>query len=186
MDLKHKLEALLFVSAKPMAVKQLAEFTEAAEEEVREACHELTVDYKDSGRGMTLIENGGKFQMVTAPEAADTVAKMVKVETSGELSRPSLEALTIIAYRGPISKTDLDRIRGVNCSLIIRNLLLRGLIEAKEGSEDDGTHYNVSFDFLKFLGLGSVEDLPDFARLHMDTTVDEALADEEPLENPVI
>ena len=182
MELKNKLEALLFVSAKPMTVRQLAEFTEVEEELVRVACHELSADYKDAGRGMTLIENGGKFQMVTAPEAADTVAKMVKVETSGELSRPSLEALTIIAYRGPISKTDLDRIRGVNCSLIIRNLLLRGLVEAKESKEEEGTHYTVSFDFLKFLGLGSVEDLPDFARLHADTTVDQALADEEPAE----
>jgi segregation and condensation protein B len=182
MDLIYQLEALLFVSAKPMALKQLADLTEASEEAVHLACVELANHYKETGRGINLIENAGKFQMVTAPELAGTVAKMVKQETSGELTRPSLEALTIIAYRGPISKLDLDKIRGVNCSLIVRNLLLRGLIESKE--QDGQSFYTVSFDFLKFLGLNSVEELPDFARLHLSETIDEVIA-EQPAEEVV-
>lgn len=88
----------------------------------------------------------------------------------GELSRPSLETLTIIAYRQPISKMDLDRIRGVNCALILRNLLLHGLIEGKYDKTKDETYYTVTVDFIRFLGISEVSALPDYDRLsHHDS-----------------
>jgi segregation and condensation protein B len=116
--------------------------------------------------------------MVSAPENAQLIQGFIKDETTGELSRPSMETLTIIAYRGPISKLDLDRIRGVNCSLIIRNLLLRGLIEAKPDKKKNETYYNVSFDFIRFLGINDVAELPDFERLSKDDAIDRMLAGE--------
>jgi len=122
-----------------------------------------------------IIKDGLKYQMVSAPENAKVVQEFIKDETTGELTRPSLEALTIIAYRGPISKIDLDRIRGVNCALIIRNLLLRGLIEAKTDSKKKETYYSVSFDFIRFLGINNIVDLPDYKKLNEDDTLDKFL-----------
>ena len=109
--------------------------------------------------------------MVSSPENAELVQEFIKDETTGELSRPSLEALTIIAYRGPVSKIDLDRIRGVNCSLILRNLLLRGLIEGKFDKQKQETYYTVTLDFTRFLGLSEIKELPDFEKLNKDDTI---------------
>ena len=113
--------------------------------------------------------------MVSSPENSRLVADFIKDETTGELTRPSLEALTIIAYRGPISKIDLDRIRGVNCSLIVRNLMLRGLIEGKKDKKKNETYYSITFDFIRFLGLSSIAKLPEYERLHKDDTIDRML-----------
>ncbi|MDD4412854.1 MAG: SMC-Scp complex subunit ScpB [Patescibacteria group bacterium] len=171
MDIKQKIEALLFVSAKPLSLKQLVELSETEKETVEKAAAELIEDYKNNERGMAIIENSGKLQMVTRPELAEIVAKLIKAETSGELTRPSLEALTIIAYRGPITKFELDKIRGVNCAMILRNLLLRGLIEAKEAKEakdDQETKYLVTFDFIRFLGINAIEELPDYEKLTVE------------------
>lgn len=175
MSIKSKIESLLFISAKPMTVKQLALLLKVKDDEIRQAGDELVEDYKNNKSGIQIIKDGAKFQMVSSPENAKIVQEFVKDETTGELSRPSLEALTIIAYRGPISKIDLDRIRGVNCALILRNLLLRGLIEAKFDKKKNETYYNVTFDFIRFLGVSDIKELPDYVRLHTDDTIDRML-----------
>lgn len=175
MSLKLKIESLLFISAKPMTVKQLADLTKRTDKEVKSACDELAAGYKEQESGIQIIKNGLKYQMVSSPENAKLVQEFIKDETTGELTRPSLEALTIIAYRGPITKIDLDIIRGVNCALIIRNLLLRGLIEAKYDKKKNATYYNVTFDFIRFLGINDSKELPDYERLHRDDTIDRML-----------
>lgn len=175
MSLTSKIESLLFISAKPMEIKQLALILKADKLKVAAACAELMADYKNNERGLALIKNGNKYQMVSAPANATVIKDFIKDETSGELSRPSLEALTIIAYRGPISKIDLDRIRGVNCALILRNLMIRGLIEAEFDKKKHETYYSVSLDFIKFLGINQVSQLPDYERLHKDDTIDRML-----------
>ncbi|PIP33939.1 SMC-Scp complex subunit ScpB, partial [Candidatus Falkowbacteria bacterium CG23_combo_of_CG06-09_8_20_14_all_49_15] len=175
-SLKSKLESLLFIAAKPMPLKQLAALAEAEPAAVAQLGDELVSEYRAAGQGVQIIKNGQQYQMVSAPENAATIQKFIQNETTGELSRPSLEALTIIAYRGPITKLDLDRIRGVNCALIIRNLLLRGLIEAHYRSDRKETYYSVTFDFIRFLGIGEVSQLPDYERLHQDDTIDRVLA----------
>ena len=175
--LKSQLESLLFIAAKPLTSKQLAEWLETKPEKIVAVCQELANDYKENGRGIHLTQSGDKFQLVSSPDNAEAVQKFIQEETGGELSRPSLEALTIIAYRGPIAKFELDRIRGVNCSLIVRNLLIRGLIEAKD--EKGETYYNVTLDFLRFLGVGSVQELPDYERLHNEQTINQVLEEEQ-------
>lgn len=175
-NLKSQLESLLFVAAKPLTLKQLAEWLEVKPEKVSEACRVLAEDYKQQARGVNLTQNADKYQLVSSPNNAAVVQKFVQEETGGELSRPSLEALTIIAYRGPIAKFALDRIRGVNCALILRNLLIRGLIEAKD--EKGETYYSVSLDFLRFLGVGGVAELPDYERLHTEEIIDAMLESE--------
>lgn len=175
MKLKSQIESLLFISAKPMSIAKLAELIKAEEKEIKKAGDELVEEYKENKKGIQIIKNGSKFQMVSSPENARLIQEFVNDETTGELSRPSLETLTIVAYRGPISKANLDRIRGVNCSLILRNLLLRGLIEAKEDKQSSDTYYNVSFDFIRFLGVSDVSELPDYERLHKDETIEKVL-----------
>jgi len=178
MNLKTKIESLLFISAKPMAVKQLADLINKPVDEVKQAGDELVRDYQQAKSGMQVIKSGTKYQMVSSPENAKLVQEFIKDETTGELSRPSLEALTIIAYRGPISKLDLDRIRGVNCALILRNLLLRGLIEAKLDKQKKENYYNITFDFIKYLGINNVSQLPEYQKLSKDDTIDRMLEEE--------
>lgn len=175
MNIKSKIESLLFISAKPMAVKQLAGLLKEKDKEVKQAGDELVEDYKKEKRGVQIIKNNAKYQMVSSSDNAKIVQEFVKNETTGELSRPSMEALTIIAYRNPISKLDLDRIRGVNCALILRNLLLRGLIEAKNDKKKHETYYNITFDFIRYLGINNISELPDYERLHKDDTLDRVL-----------
>jgi len=176
--MKSKIESLLFVSAKPMSVKQLSELLKKKEDEVRDAGDSLVEEYKENKRGIQIIKDGSKYQMVSSADNSEIVQEFVQDETSGELSRPSLETLTIIAYRGPISKIDLDRIRGVNCSLILRNLLLRGLVEVKTDKQKDNDYYSVTLDFVRFLGINDVKELDDFERLSKDDAIDRMLEGE--------
>ena len=160
-----------------MATKQLVGIIKKTSKEIEQAGDELVNDYKEAMRGIQIIKNNSKYQMVSSPDNAKLVQEFIKDETTGELSRPSLETLTIIAYRGPVAKIDLDRIRGINCSLIVRNLLVRGLIEAKYSNKKKETYYNVTFDFIKFLGVNDIKELPDYERLNKDDTIDRMLAD---------
>ncbi len=178
MLIKSKIESLLFISAKPMTIKQLAQLVRKEPKEVEAAIEELAADYRERKAGLAIIKNGSAFQMVSAPENSSLVRDFIKDETTGELTRPSLETLTIIAYRGPISKLDLERIRGINCSLILRNLLIRGLIEAKTDRKKNEIYYNITFDFIRFLGINDVNQLPDYERLNKDDTLDRILSDD--------
>lgn len=175
--LKSKIESLLFLSGRPMSVREISDLTKEEVKVVEEAGEKLIIDYKEKNSGLQIIRNGASLQMVTTPENASLAQEFVKDETTGELSRPSLETLTIIAYRGPVSKTDLDRIRGINCSLILRNLLLRGLITSREDKKMDMCYYTVTFDFLRFLGLNEIKELPDYEKLSQDDTIDRLLED---------
>jgi len=175
MNIKSKIESLLFISAKPMPIKQLSEILAVKDGEIKKAGDELVEEYKQNNRGIQIIKDGTKYQMVSSPENAQIVSEFIKDETTGELSRPSLETLTVIAYRGPIGKAELNRIRGVNCALILRNLLLRGLIETKEDDQAGDSLYVISFDFLRYLGINDIKELPDFERLSSDKILDNVL-----------
>lgn len=174
MNLKSQLESLLFVAIKPLSLKELVLALGVKAPEVEAALNTLAQDYETAGSGLRLVKNNHNYQLSTAPENATLIKDFLKSELSGELSQPSLEALTIIAYRGPISKLELERIRGVNCSLIIRNLLLRGLIEEKLEKLKNENYYTVTLDFVRFLGITKTEDLPDYERLNKSEVLQEA------------
>ncbi|HRH33049.1 MAG TPA: SMC-Scp complex subunit ScpB [bacterium] len=176
-NIKAKIEALLFVAAKPLQLKELASLITAKNDELIIALQELSEDCEREKRGVRVVKQGTSYQLVTAPEQAELIKDFIKDETMGELSKPSLEALTIIAYRGPISKLDLDRIRGVNCALILRNLLLHGLIEAKFDKQKDDTYYTVTIDFVRFLGINDISLLPDFEFLRQHDSLERILKD---------
>lgn len=166
MALKSQIESLLFISNKALSVKKLASLTKAKTQDVRKALDALVDEYNSAqDKGIRIIKNIDEFQMMTSPENSKLVSDFIKDETTGELTRPSLETLTIIAYRGPITKAELEQIRGVNCSLILRNLMIRGLVEMIEDKKTMNTYYRVTMSFLKFLGVESVEQLPNYRRL---------------------
>ncbi|MFH1207560.1 MAG: SMC-Scp complex subunit ScpB [Patescibacteria group bacterium] len=168
MTTKQLIESLLFISGRPMSESKLSEIVNKDAKEVRTAAEELMTEWNIPARGVHIIKTGTSYQMATNPALAYLVKDFVKAEQSGELSRPSLETLTIVAYRGPITKAELEQIRGVNCSLILRNLLIKGLVEAHEDQAKMAAVYTITFDLLKFLGVNRVEALPDYQKLNAD------------------
>lgn len=174
MSLSNQLESILFVAQKPVAPADLARALGADIEAVNAGLSEL--DTKFAQGGLRLIRHADKVSLGTAPESADVVKKFLRADEHGELTRPALETLAVIAYRGPVTKPEMEQIRGVNCSLIIRNLLMRGLIEeqAKEGTEPT---YQVTHALLGHLGVTNVATLPDFEALRHHPDLEKALAE---------
>jgi segregation and condensation protein B len=175
MKLPGKIESLLFVASKPLTIRKIAELVGADEPDVQEAIEVLRQQYNTADRGIQLAQHASSVQLVTTALNAAVVADFLKDERSGELTRPALEALTIIAYRGPLPKSEIDLIRGVNCALILRNLMVRGLITAREDHQRMTTLYELSFDFLRYLGIRQVRELPDYDRLTADANLDRLL-----------
>ena len=179
MSLKQEIEALLFISTKPLAVKDLTKLTGSKDENIEKAIGELREKYNSENSGLRILENQKvkrkEYQIATSPEVRETVEKFLKEEVTGELTRASLETLTIIAYRGPMTKAEIERIRGINCSQILRNILIKGLVESEEKNKE--YYYSISFDFLKHLGIESVSQLPNYDKLHQHESLEEFLDD---------
>ena len=142
MSLSSEIESLLFIANKPLTAKKLAEIVNKDKSNVEEALQELMAKYNGGTQGIALMRHGSKFELVSSPVNSNVVREYLKDEQTGELTKPSLETLTIISYRGPVTKGELEMIRGVNCSLILRNLLIKGLVEAEENSKDKLTYYS--------------------------------------------
>jgi len=175
MNLKNQIESLLFISNRPLNIKKLAELTERSKTEVETALETLRSEYSSADRGIQLIQHEDKVQLTTAAESAGVVEKFLKEELTGDMTRPQLETLTIIAYRGPITKFELEQIRGVNCSLILRNLMMRGLVESSNDKKLKTEVYNITLDFIKHLGISDIKDLPDYEKLSQHETLEALL-----------
>lgn len=173
-SLKSQIESLLFLSNRPLTANKIASLLSASPKEVETALEELFVEYKQSERGIKIFKNGKEWQMGTSPENAALVSAFLQEELTGELTKPQLETLAIIAYRGPITKGEIEQIRGINCSLILRNLLIRGLIQI-EKKKDGEPVYSISMDFLKFLGVTSPQELPEYENLRRQEICDRYL-----------
>lgn len=181
MELKHIFESLLFIRGEPFSVAELAKITKESKEVISAALEELSREYAE--RGIVLLEKNGEFQFGTNPENREWVEKFVKSEFTEDLTRASVETLAIIAYKGPLMRAEIDYIRGVNSSFMVRNLLMRGLVSRKENPKDARSYlYEISFDFLKHFGMTRVEELPQYAELRQkEITVPETQSDlEEP------
>jgi len=171
--LEAKIEALLAVSPRPLDIKKLAELIGSSKDEARQAVASLSNRLREAGSGVAVVRVDDEVRMGSAPETTETVKAFIKDETTGELTRPQLETLTVIAYRGPVSKAELEQIRGVNCTMIIRNLLMRGLVD--ERMENGVAQYSVSMEFMSFLGAASVAGLPDYETLRRDKRIEDIL-----------
>ncbi len=166
MSLSSKLESVLFVASKPVAIKKLASVLKVNQEELLEDLTGLQQKYNQEDSGIVILKNNDEWQMVSSPDNKEEAENFMKAEVSGELTKPQLETLTVVSYCGPITKPELEQIRGVNCGLILRNLMLRGLVKENEDSVSLLPTYEVTMEYLRHLGVNSLEELPDYAQLH--------------------
>lgn len=178
-NLSQTIESLLLVEPKGFTFKRLAGLTDSSLDEVAHAVAELITWYTQTPGGLRLIQDGNQVQLTTAPETSAIIQNYIKDETSGELTRPSLETLTIIAYRGPIAKSELELIRGINCSLIIRNLLIRGLVREETQEQTGEPVYAVTVELLRLLGLSSTAELPEYNQLNKNVDLQTLLGETE-------
>lgn len=169
-----RVEALFFVAQKPLTVKKISQLAELSEDDVRAAVDELSKSYTHDARGVVLLCHADSCELASNPLYTETITKYTKEEITGELTRAGLETLTVIAYRGPLRKSELESVRGVNCTIVLRNLMMRGLVEAS-GSENGEKIYSVSFDFLRHLQVSKIEDIPDYEQLHHDERLEALL-----------
>ncbi len=161
MELSKKIEALLFFRAEPMGHKELAKLLVASESEIREAVTLLKETLV--GRGIQLMEKDGEMELRTAPEASEFIEKLRKEELTRDLGKAGAETLAVVLYQGHSTRAEIDYIRGVNSTFILRNLLIRGLIERVSNPKDQRSFvYRPTFDILAHLGVKNVSELPDF------------------------
>jgi segregation and condensation protein B len=170
--LQTKIEAILFASTKPLSAKQMYNFfkkegdVDVSLDAIVDALKKIAEEFNRPERGIHLLTNGEDFQFVSNVEFSGLVKKFLKEDLTGELTPASLETLSVIVYRGPISKVDLEEIRGVNCTMILRNLMIRGLIEESHVEPSEQLFYRATTDFVKYLGVTDLSQLPDFDKLH--------------------
>jgi len=178
MEISRQIEALLFFKGEPVAVSFLAKTLAVSEDAVILGLNEL--EQSLSGRGIILMQNGGEYMLATSPEMGPTVESLIKDELGKELGKAGLETLATVLYRGPISRSEINYLRGVNSNYILRSLLVRGLIE-KVDQGGRSTAYQPTFELLSYMGVSKVADLPGYE----DTTkaVDEFKQAEEENKN---
>ncbi len=160
LNLTAALEALLFVAAEPVPPSQLAEALELTVAEVEQGL--AVLDSELAGRGLRLQRHGGRLQLTTAPEAAGLVERFLGLEAATHLSRAALETLAIIAYQQPVTRPQIDAVRGVNSDGVMKSLLGKVLIQEVGRAEGPGRPilYGTTPDFLQHFGLKSLLELP--------------------------
>ena len=165
MQIKALVESLLFVADRPVPVRDIAAAIEASTNEVETALQSLSIEYQ--GRGIRLQRKGDEVQMVSAPEAGPHIERFLGLEISGRLSAASLETLSIVAYRQPVTRAQIDAIRGVQSDGVLRSLVRRGLVEKIGRAPTVGRPnlYGTTFEFLQQFGLQGLSDLPGWEKL---------------------
>lgn len=158
--LAQTIEAILFSAPEALTAEILANVTEASVEDVMIGLNELTNSLNTTG--LRLSSHNGAYRLVTAPEATEALSKYHQRSLKSELSRPALETLAIIAYEGPIIRSKIEEIRGVNCEQMIKNLLQRELIQEQGRSKEPGRplQYCVTEVFLDTIGITKLSELP--------------------------
>ncbi len=154
------LEALLFAAPEPVSPMQLAAALEIPTAEVEQGLTQLEEDL--SARGLRLQRHAGRVQLTTAPETGELIERFLGLEATTRLSRAALETLAIIAYQQPVTRPQVDAIRGVNSDGVMKSLLSKGLLQEVGRSEGPGRPilYGTTPAFLQHFGLNSLTDLP--------------------------
>ncbi len=162
--MENSIEAILFYKNQPTSLKSLAKILDKSESEVREGLENLKKSLEN--RGLTLVENEGEYSLATSNQNSELINKIAKEEISGDIGKAGLETLSIILYKGSASRRDIDYIRGVNSTFILRSLLVRGLVEKTENEKDGRAFlYKPTLELLAFLGVESLSLLPEFSRV---------------------
>jgi len=164
LPLSVKLEALLFVAAEPVTAAQLSAALDVAPSVIERGLNEL--DTALANRGLRLQRNAGRFQLTTAPQLAELIERFLGLEATTHLSRAALETLAIIAYQQPVTRPQIDSIRGVNSDSMMKSLLHKGLILESGRADGPGRPilYSTTPEFLQHFGLNSILEMPPLAK----------------------
>lgn len=167
LPLETQLEAVLFWKAEPLTVKELGKILDKDEREIRDALSLLKKNLE--GRGVALLERENEVEIRTAPEAGALIERLTKEELSKDLGKAGLETLSIILYQGPVARREIDYIRGVNSNFIVRNLLVRGLIERVPNPDDERSFlYKATNELYSYLGITRIDELPEYEKVRSD------------------
>ena len=164
LPLSVKLEALLFVAAEPVTMAQLATALDVSASVIERGLNEL--DDSLSSRGLRLQRHAGRVQLTTAPQLAELIEHFLGLEATSHLSRAALETLAIIAYQQPVTRPQIDSIRGVNSDSMMKSLLSKGLILESGRTDGPGRPilYSTTPEFLQHFGLNSILEMPPLAK----------------------
>lgn len=159
---KAALEALLFAAGEPVPISSIVKTTELSESEIKRLMEELIAEFRDRNSGIMIAEIADGYQMVTNPDFSMWVKKFKNISQSSKLSPPTLETLAIIAYKQPITKIEIDQLRGVNSDGAVKSLLDKRLIRIVGRKETPGRPflYGTTKEFLQYFGLKNLSDLP--------------------------
>lgn len=162
-NLKSAIESLIFISERPLLIEDIKKLLQDLEpSQIREIVESLKKELEERGSGVRLVEIAGGFQMVTAPENAPFIKDFYKIKHTEKLTGPSLETLAIIAYKQPVTRIDIEAIRGVNVDGVVKSLLEKNLIRIVGRKEVIGRPfvYGTTRLFLDYFGLKSLAELP--------------------------
>ncbi len=161
MPLESKIEGLLFYKGEDVTVGKLAELLKVSEVEIKEGIDKLKLSL--AGRGLVLVEKDDSVVLGISRELSPIIESIRKDEVTRELSKASLETLSIVLYKNGVSRSEIDYIRGVNSSFILRNLLVRGLVEKVTDTKDSRKIlYRPTFETLSFMGVAHISELPNY------------------------
>jgi segregation and condensation protein B len=164
MSLEQKIEAVLFYKGEPETKANLATLLHVKEDEIEEASSKLSSNLMM--RGIRLLRVEDQFELVTSPETSEVINNVRKEELVRDLGKAGSETLAVVLYRGPVSRADIDYIRGVNSSFILRNLQIRALVERIQDPKNSRSYlYQATPDLFKHLGITEIGELPGFTEM---------------------
>jgi len=189
---KNIIEAMLFVSDKPLFLNEIKGVMEGFDaSHVKDVILELAKEYEDAQRSFNIKEIAGGFQIVTDPLLAPWLKKLYKTSGADRLTGPSLETLAIVAYKQPVTKPEIETIRGVNVDGVLKTLIEKSLVRIAGRRETVGRPilYGTTQEFLQYFGLSSLEELPKLEEFHItenDIELPEHLRKEEETQDEII
>lgn len=164
-NLESKIEAILFFKGEPVSLEKLSSILKVSKDEIKESAINLKTNLEN--RGIVLQENDGEYTLGTSVEMSTVIEHLQKEELNKELSKASLETLSIVLYKNGATHAEIDYIRGVNSSFTLRALSVRGLVNRETDKKDNRRYiYKPSFELLSFMGVKNVEELPDYAEVN--------------------
>jgi segregation and condensation protein B len=178
MNLEQQLEAILFFKGEPVTISFLSKCIGKKEEEIREGLDSLENSLEQ--RGITLMRKDQEVTLATHRDVSHLIEAVKKDQLTKDIGRAGFETLAIVLYKGPISRSDIDYIRGVNSTFILRNLLIRGLIERVSNPKDTRSFlYKPTFEILSHIGVSDIKELPDFdaVQQELQSHIDEPVTD---------
>lgn len=164
MELEAKIEGLLYYKGEEIEIKKIAQLLDVGAEKIEEALKKL--ENSLAGRGLVIVRKDDAVVLGISAELSSLIESIRKEEVTKELTKSSLETLSIILYKNGVTRSEIDYIRGVNSSFIIRNLLVRGLIEKIIDPKDSRRFlYRPTFETLSYMGITSIEELPNYEKV---------------------